>query len=68
MELAIFLGVLLLVGAYFATPNSCYVCGQSIKKTYYTWKIEGKKRVLCPKCNTQMERKVSKQAFSKKFG
>jgi ribosome-binding protein aMBF1 (putative translation factor) len=59
--------ILSIIGA-LAGPGSCDVCGQGIKKKYYTWQIDGKKQKLCPKCNTQMERKISKEAFKKKFG
>lgn len=68
MEWVIGIIVLIVLGAIFGKPTSCDVCGQSIKKTYYTWKISGKKQHMCPKCNTQMERKVSKESFNKKFG
>jgi ribosome-binding protein aMBF1 (putative translation factor) len=60
--------VVLVVLVAFAGPGKCDVCGQPIKKTSYTWKIEGKKQKLCPKCNVQMERRVSKEAFKKRFG
>lgn len=51
----------------FSGSGRCDVCNQAIKKTYYTWKIEGKKQKLCPRCNTKMESRVSSQAFRKKF-
>lgn len=68
MEWIIGIVILLVLVVMFGKPSSCDVCGQSIKKTYYKWKIAGKKQVMCPKCNSQMERKVSKEAFNKKFG
>ena len=68
MEWVIGIIVILVVLALFSGPGSCDVCGQRIKRKYYTWRIDGKKQKLCPFCNSQMERKVSKEAFSKKFG
>ncbi|MDE0568398.1 MULTISPECIES: hypothetical protein [Shewanella] len=67
MEWVIGIIVIIILGAIFGKPSSCDVCGQSIKKTYYKWTIGGKKQVMCPKCNSQMERKISKEAFNKKF-
>ena len=46
----------------------CDVCGLDIKRKSYTWKIDGKKQTLCPKCNSQVERRVSRDAFKNKFG
>jgi len=60
--------VLLLIVGMFAGPPKCDICGLAIKKTHYEWKIGGKKQKLCPKCNSLMERKVSKDAFRRKFG
>lgn len=68
MEWVVLVIVLVLVLAFFSGPGSCEVCGQGIKKKYYTWSIDGKKQKLCPRCNSQMEKKISKEAFSKKFG
>lgn len=50
-----------------ARTKKCTVCNVPIKRLYYTWKVEGKKHRMCPKCNTQMERRVSKQTFNKKI-
>lgn len=52
----------------FTPGRRCDVCKLPIKRKYYRWVIEGKKTVLCPKCNTQMERRVSKGAFKGRFG
>jgi ribosome-binding protein aMBF1 (putative translation factor) len=59
--------ILLLIIAAFSGHGKCDICGLPIKKKYYKWEIEGKTQKLCPKCNSQMERKVSKEAFKKKF-
>jgi ribosome-binding protein aMBF1 (putative translation factor) len=48
--------------------NKCNVCGQYIKKKYYTCEIDGRTQKLCPNCNKLMEKKISKKAFDKKFG
>lgn len=68
MEWIIGIIVLIFIISVFAGPGKCDVCGLPIKKKHYTWKIDGKKQKLCPKCNSQMERKVSKDAFKSKFG
>ncbi len=68
MEWLVALIIFFVIGAIFGKPSSCSICGQSIKKTYYKWTISGKKQTLCPKCNSQMERKISKEAFNRRFG
>lgn len=60
--------IVLVLGAIFSGPGRCDVCGVQIKRRYYRWTIAGKKQKLCPKCNSQMERRVSKQAFKRRFG
>lgn len=59
--------VFLFIIGSLAKPTTCSVCGQALKRNSYTWTIEGKKQVLCPKCNSRMENKVSKEAFKAKF-
>jgi len=62
-------GVVVLAAIGSATKSqTCDVCGTAIKRKYHTWKLEGKNKKLCPNCNSQMERKVSKAAFDEKFG
>lgn len=68
MEWLIFGFLVIMVIGAFVGPGKCGVCGVGLKKKSYTWKVDGKNQKLCPKCNSQMERKVSKEAFSKKFG
>ncbi|WP_447824794.1 hypothetical protein [Aeromonas salmonicida] len=68
MEWLVAIIIFAVIGIFFGKPSSCSMCGQSIKKTYYKWTIDGKKQTLCPKCNSQMERKVSKEAFNRRFG
>lgn len=60
--------VALLLVAALAGPGRCNVCNLPIKRKYYTWKLDGRKNKLCPKCNSQMERKVSREAFKSKYG
>ena len=64
------LGILFFVFIAWAVskPSLCSVCGLRLKRKYYSWKIEDKTQYLCPKCNSRMEGKVSKQAFKNKFG
>lgn len=60
--------ILVVVVSYFSRNKKCSVCSQPIKNKFYTWEIEGKKAILCPHCNSRMEKKVSKESFSRRFG
>lgn len=52
------------VGAWgFWKSRSCQICGNSIKRSSYTWTIDGKKKRVCPHCNQQLERQQSRNAF-----
>ena len=68
MEIIIFLVVAYVLYSKFSGSRRCDVCDLPIKKTYYNWEIEGKDQKLCPKCNTQMERRISKERFTNRFG
>ncbi|MCK5563770.1 MAG: hypothetical protein KAJ07_00865 [Planctomycetes bacterium] len=68
MEIFIGIVILVIIVALFSQGSSCYVCDLPIKKKSYRWDLDGKRRTLCPKCNSQMERKISKEAFKNKFG
>ena len=68
MEWVIGAIILFVIIGALSGPGECGVCEQDIKKKYYTWKIDGKKTKLCPKCNTRMENKVSKEVFNRKIG
>ena len=68
MEIIVFLVIAVVLYSIFSGPRRCNVCDLPIKRTYYNWKIEGKDQKLCPKCNTQMERRVSKERFTNRFG
>lgn len=57
-----------IVSLFSRESRKCDICGLDIKRTYHEWKIGGKKQILCPNCNSQMERKVSRSAFKNKFG
>jgi hypothetical protein len=59
---------LLMVLAALSGGQRCSVCETPIKKKSYRWKIDGKKQVLCPKCNSQMERRMSSSKFKDRFG
>ncbi|RPJ49791.1 MAG: hypothetical protein EHJ95_08250 [Methanobacteriota archaeon] len=63
----VILGILFLLAAV-SGPGTCSVCHAPIKKKYYVWKTNGEKLRLCPKCNRQMERNVSRDAFKSKYG
>jgi transcription initiation factor IIE alpha subunit len=60
--------VIIFVLAAAAGNGRCDICNLPIKRTYYKWTIAGEKQKLCPKCNSQMERKVSRNSFKNKFG
>ncbi len=62
----VILGILIVLAA-IASPGTCSVCHVAIKKKSYIWKVNGEKMTLCPKCNSQMERKVSREAFKSKY-
>lgn len=48
-------------------PSSCDMCGTSIKRKYYTRTIADKRKTLCPKCNSRVENRRSKEAFKAAF-
>lgn len=60
--------VIVLLYKKLSLPKSCSICKVRFKKGYYPWKIEGKNKKLCPKCNNRMENKLSREAFKDKFG
>jgi hypothetical protein len=62
--------VLMLAGvvSIFYKPKRCSVCDAQINQVHHNWTIDGEQRLLCPNCNAQMKRKVSKREFKKKMG
>ena len=69
MEVIIGIAILYMIyRLIFSKPRKCYICGLSFKKVRYKWKLNGKPQWLCPRCNTQMEIKSSKEAFKAKIG
>ncbi len=62
---ALVLGLVLVFAACW--PKGCQVCGNQIKRDSYTWKIDGKSKRVCPKCNQLLERRQSKKAVDKLF-
>lgn len=62
------LALLWALGALFSGPSKCDVCGLRIKRTLHTWTINGQKLRMCPKCNSRMENKKSREAFRATFG
>jgi hypothetical protein len=63
----IFGGVVLLVliAIACASPTSCQICGNELRRNKYRWKIDGKKLVICPNCNRQLESKKSREAIKR---
>ena len=58
------LGILIAIGS---GPSTCQVCRAELKKTKYTWEIQGEKKTVCPKCNQRLQSKKSKQAVDELF-
>jgi hypothetical protein len=44
-------------------PSRCSMCRNPLRRTTYKWKIDGRRRYLCPHCNQRMERQQSADAF-----
>lgn len=57
--------VVFALAAALGRSKKCELCGSLIKRTYYTWTIQGKKMRLCPRCNGRLENKKSKQAVDR---
>jgi len=57
-------GILMAIGS---GPKSCQVCGSELKKTSYTWEIDGEKKVVCPSCNRRIQNKKSKDSVDALF-
>ena len=55
----IVLGIIMVLGS---GPSSCQICGAQLKKTTYTWEIQGEKKTVCSTCNRRLQSKKSKQA------
>ena len=63
---AVIIGILSLVLSLLVRPpQNCQVCDNKLKRMYYRWKIEGKNKYICPKCNNALERKRSNAAIAK---
>lgn len=68
MEWLFFLFVFVLIAGALsglAKPNHCSICSQTFKRVYHTWKTKDSVQYLCPNCNSQRERQVSKAAFKR---
>lgn len=46
-------------------PTHCGVCDATIKKTSYTWEVDGEETIVCPNCNRRLEQKKSKEAVER---
>lgn len=62
----VLLPVFSILRVLFLKPNACQICGNPIKKTSYIKIIDGKKYLLCPSCNSQIEKKNSRDALKEK--
>ena len=43
----------------------CQLCKITLKKNSYDWTINGEKKRVCPNCNRNLERQLSKEAVEK---
>lgn len=46
-------------------PSHCTLCGNVLKRTARSWKMDDTEHWLCSHCNERMEREKSAQAFRK---
>ncbi len=44
-------------------PPRCRICGNLLKRTYYTWNLDGKSTRVCPECNQKLRRRQSSAHF-----
>ncbi len=59
------LAFLILMTLYGLTlpGTKCEVCGNPLRNSRATWKIEGKKHRVCRHCNERLERKQSRKGI-----
>jgi hypothetical protein len=63
--LGIVLGLVLLiivVAIAIRQPRRCDLCGNLIKRVWYTWRLNGRDRAVCPYCSRRMEQQKSREA------
>ena len=46
-----------------STPTRCGLCGNTIRRKYYTWPVGEETKAVCPECNSTLRRKQSKAAL-----
>jgi hypothetical protein len=49
-------------------PKKCDLCGNLIRKSSFTWGINGKSKRVCPNCNRRIESRKSKASIDELFG
>ncbi len=57
--------LMILILGWLSPPTKCQVCGNPLRKTSYKWELEDKRVTVCPKCNTALERKRSREAIKR---
>jgi hypothetical protein len=63
---AVILVIVVGIGVFSTLKSStCDLCSTLLKRNVYTWKIDGKKKRICPNCNRELERRKSKEAISR---
>jgi hypothetical protein len=57
------------VAGLFMPSTRCEICSAQLKRKRYVLTTgDGKKRVICPNCNREAERRMSKEAMRRAFG
>lgn len=60
--------IAVILGAVSGKPSECQVCGGSIGRKAYAWKLEGKQKWLCANCNRRLADHRSKIAIKRMLG
>jgi len=63
--IVIFIIVMLILAAR-GSSRRCEICGNYIKNRYYIWHLNGYDRIVCPYCNSKLERRRSNRALGGK--
>ena len=69
MEILIFFGIIFFAYVLFG-KSRCDICDQGFGKRSikHKRKVEGKKLVICSRCNRKLENRVSSEKFNQFFG
>mgnify|MGYP001576777764 FL=1 len=62
---AILIIVVIIKSVYESYTSHCQICNAELKRKVYYCKINDKKVRICPNCNREIEKRVSKKAVSR---